>query len=117
MVRPLKEETPLEGIVSTRLQGQDYQEFISEFQKSGLSRSEYLRKAVLRRETTIIAVEKKTDDTQRQKVFLMKKSSNNLNQLAHQANTAFLAGKISEVLYKEVLSALDIQNRQLKALL
>ena len=117
MARPLKEETPLEGIISTRLQGQDYEEFISEFKKSGLSRSEYLRKAVLRRETTIVAVEKKTDDSQRQKVFLMKKSSNNLNQLAHQANTAFITGKINEALYKEILSALDIQNRQLKAFL
>lgn len=117
MARPLKEETPLEGIVSTRLQGQDYQEFITEFQKSGLSRSEYLRKAVLRRETTIVAVEKKTGDDQRQKIFLMKKSSNNLNQLAHQANAAHKSGKISEALYKEILSSLDIANRQMKAFL
>lgn len=115
MSRPLKEENPLECIIATRLQGADYQQFMSDFKTSGLSRSEYLRQAVVQRKTTIVAVDKKVSEDDRYKVFLLKKASNNANQLAHQANAAHQAGKISEGLYKEVLSNLDIFIRQMKA--
>lgn len=115
MARPLKEKTPLTGIFSTRLEGDDYKQVMAEIESSGLTRSEFLRQAAIRRQSTIVAVSKKTNDDQRYKIFLLKKASNNVNQLAHQANVAHKSGKISEALYLEMLSNLDIYMRQMKA--
>lgn len=117
MPRPLKEAEKLSAQVTFRVQGKDAEEFLDKVKKSGLSRSEYGRRAVIRHETEIIAVEPKLSEPQRELLFVVKKASNNINQLAHKVNAAHLENRVDDKLYADTLSSLDMILRYLKATL
>lgn len=59
---------------------------------SGLSTSEFLRQLCVNEKTEIVPV----SPHKARAVFLLSKASNNLNQLAHQANSAHRAGKLDQ---------------------
>ena len=60
--------------------------------QSGVSTSEYLRTICDREESVVIAV----SPHKAHAVFLLNKASNNINQLAHRANTAHQSGKLDQ---------------------
>jgi hypothetical protein len=59
--------------------------------QSGLSESEFIRRAVVRNETTVIEdwrAKQKSNPDMRRLLFLVAKTSNNCNQIAHSLNIA-----------------------------
>ncbi len=74
--------------------------------KSGLSTSEFLRKLCVEEEIEIVAV----SPHKSRAVFLLQKASNNLNQLAHRANSADRAGKLDQSTFSLIVSELQRLN-------
>lgn len=77
---------------------------------SGYNYSEWMRDAVLANRTEVVAKRKPSPDYKRL-VFLASKASNNINQLAHRANSDYQAGKVSEQTYENILIELQWLNR------
>ncbi|MDD2722318.1 MAG: hypothetical protein PHH47_13530 [Gallionella sp.] len=103
---------------SFRLNDADDAEFQSQISRSGLNESEYIRRAVVKNETTIIGdaggkkritrIAKPSNPDSRRLLFLAAQTSNNCNQLAHAINTAKKSkGGISEKLVESVLQELE----------
>lgn len=90
--------------------------FDQKVEKSGLSQADYFRRALLNDETIIQAVEKKTP-IEKEVIFVVRKASNNLNQIAHALNAAHLEGRMSTELYQQAEASLDMILRHLKAIL
>lgn len=116
MARPPKNAERLSKPVSCRLSATDYKAYLSKVQASGLSQSDFFRECVLQNKTTVTAIQKTNPDLQRM-LFLFNKTSNNLNQLAHRANSDHLADKLSEAKYAAILEELNLIARYLKATL
>jgi Bacterial mobilisation protein (MobC) len=81
---------------------------------SGMSASEFLRECVLTNRTKIVARQPASADRKRI-LFVINKTGNNLNQLAHVANTQQLAGRISETTFVAILDELELIHQLLKA--
>ncbi len=103
---------------SLRLNDADDAELQSRISRSGLTESEYLRRAVVKNETTIIGdaggkkritrIAKPSNPDTRRLLFLAAQTSNNCNQLAHAINTAKKTKDgISEKLVESVLQELE----------
>jgi len=107
---------PLSKRLNFRLDETTYLAFEAKVQAANLSRSEFFRDIILNNKTQVVA-RKKTTDTTKQALFLINKTSNNINQLAKAANTAQQTGKITDQLYRSVLESLDQHNQLLQALL
>lgn len=114
MARPLSNRPKLTKIISLRLTDEQYADFLKKLDLSGLNESEYMRRAIIGDETTIVAAPVQTE-TSRRLLFIISKVSNNLNQLAHVINVARLKGVINRELYIELLTKLDLILRYLKA--
>ena len=97
-------------VVSLRLTLDDYSAYKSKFRASGQSQSEFFREHVLTNTTKVVAKSKPNANLERM-VFLFQKTSNNLNQLAHRANSENRAG----VLSNETFAAISGQLEQLNA--
>lgn len=97
-------------VVSFRLNLDDYAAYKIKFNNSGLNQSEFFREHVLTNTTKVVAKEKPNVNLDRM-VFLFQKTSNNINQLAHRANSENLAGVLSE----ETFLALSRQLEQLNS--
>lgn len=120
MGRSLKEEEPLTGIVAARLKEDEYEEFQEAMKTMGLTQSELLRQAIaafIRKETQVVVVQQKMSEPKREILFLAKKTSNNVNQLAHKVNLAHLEGKVDKSLYTDLLSSFDMLMRYFKAII
>lgn len=110
MARPPKsEDEKLAKVVAFRLTEDDYLEYRSKFRASNMSQSEFFREHVLTNTTQVLARPTATADSRRA-VFLLQKASNNINQLAHRANSENLAGKLSEGTFAQVLAQLERLN-------
>jgi hypothetical protein len=81
----------------------------SQLSASGLSRSEWIREAVLKNETQVIARQRKSADA-KHVLFLCNKASNNINQLAHRANVAHKAGQLTSLSLQSILLELQALN-------
>lgn len=103
---------------SFRLNDADDEEFQSQIARSGLTESEYIRRAVVKNETTIIGdaggkqrvtrIAKPANPDVRRLLFLAAQTSNNCNQLAHAINVARKTRDgISEKLVENVLRELE----------
>ena len=117
MARPKKKDAEkLDKPVSFRLSMSDYEAYQKKVIESGLKPSEFFRTAVITNRTHVIAREKVSQDKTRL-LYLFNKTSNNINQLAHRANSDYLTGVIGEETYDQILSRLDTIANVLKATL
>lgn len=116
MARPKIDESERLVTFSFRVRAQDKAAFERRCEEAGLSPSAVFRQAFVEKQPVIQAVAKKTP-IEKAVLFIVKKASNNLNQIAHALNAAHLEGRISEDLYRKVEASLDMILRHLKATL
>ncbi|WP_036244115.1 plasmid mobilization protein [Methylobacter luteus] len=107
---------PLSERLNFRIDEESFSVFEGKVKASGRSKSEFFRELVLTNKTQVIERKKTTDNT-KQALYLLNKSSNNINQLARAANIANQTGKLSDSLYASFLSELENKSQLLKALL
>lgn len=99
--------------VAFRLTKGDYDFYKSKVTQSGLNPSEYFRVAVLTNTTQIL--NKQHSQDKKHLIYLMNKTSNNINQLAHRINADHLTGFINDGNYIRLLNALERISDHLKA--
>lgn len=99
-----------------RIDEETFNTFEKKVDASGLTKSEFFRDMVLTNRTQVIERKKKTDNTQRA-LYLINKSSNNINQLAKAANIANIKGNVSDNFYINLLESLETHNQLLRSLL
>lgn len=110
MARPvISDEEKLSRTVAFRLTDGDFLRYKRKFSASGLKQSEFFREHVLCNTTQVVARPVASVDTKRA-VFLLQKASNNVNQLAHRANSEYLTGLVSERTYLAILGQLQLLN-------
>lgn len=114
MARPRKDKEQVGKPVAFRLPLHEYERFQQKVAESGLTASEFFRRAVIANDTTVIAAPTETAADRRQ-LFIVSKASNNLNQLAHVMNYARVKGAVDRELCIELLTKLDLISRYLKA--
>ncbi|WP_434113443.1 plasmid mobilization relaxosome protein MobC [Paraburkholderia caffeinilytica] len=84
--------------------------------EGGLSQSEFFRQAVLANRTQIVAQPEASADRKRL-LYVFNKTSNNLSQIAHRANSEHVRGKLSEATYEQLVDQLQMISRYLKVTL
>lgn len=114
MARPKSDRPKLTKTISARLTDEQHADFLKKLEPSGLTESEYVRRAILGDETTIIAAPIRTE-ADRRLLFINSKASNNLNQLAHAVNYARVKGDFDQKLCLDLLIRLDLISRYMKA--
>ncbi|OSK14531.1 bacterial mobilization protein (MobC) [Escherichia coli M056] len=92
-------------VVAFRLSSEDFIQFEEKLAASNMKKSEFFREVFLNSNVNITVKAGPSKDLERL-TFLFNKASNNLNQLAHQVNSAHLSGQVSERLYKTVNNVL-----------
>ena len=102
--------------VSFRLTDADHAAYLAKVEASGLKPSEFFRECVLQNRTQVVA-RVPTSSDKRRLLYLFNKASNNINQLAHRANSDHLAGVISEDTYTSILADLHGLAHYMKAAL
>ena len=107
---------PLSKRLNFRIDETTYDAFEAKVSAANLTRSEFFRDIILNNRTQVVARKITTDHT-KQALFLINKTSNNINQLAKAANIAQQSGKITENLYLSILESLDQQNQLLQSFL
>lgn len=111
MARPMKSnDEKLNHTVAFRLTDGDFLDYKRKFSASGLNQSEFFREHVLTNTTQVVARRVVSADARRA-VFLLQKASNNVNQLAHRANSEHLAGVLSEGTVLAIVDQLRQLNR------
>lgn len=100
--------------VSFRLTAADHAAYLAKVEASGMKPSAFFRQCVLENKTQIVAKPKASPERGRL-VYLFNKASNNINQLAHRANAAHQAGKVSEETYSSILAELQMLGYYMKA--
>lgn len=103
MPRKPKEPT---RTVSFRLALPDHAAYLAKAKAAGVKPSDFFRDAVLNNKTQIVARTPPSSD-KRRLIYLFNKASNNLNQLAHTANAAELAGTVTPATYAVILAELQ----------
>ena len=103
MPRKPKEPT---RTVSFRLALPDHAAYLAKAKAAGVKPSDFFRDAVLNNKTQIVARTPPSSD-KRRLIYLFNKASNNLNQLAHTANAAELAGTVTTATYAGILAELQ----------
>ena len=102
--------------IAFRLSDRDRAVYLEKVNRSGLTQSEFFRQAVLTTRTQVIARAVASADRKRL-LYIFNKTSNNLNQIAHRANSEHLSGELSEVTYEQLLTQLQMISRYLKSTL
>ena len=115
------DEQPAAGstkVVSFRLPLADHAAYQAMLEASGLKPGVFFHDVVLSGKVKISAKprQKQSADYGRL-VYLINKAGNNINQLAHRANTAHQAGKVSEETYSGILADLQTLAYYMKATL
>lgn len=106
MARPVKSDAEkLNHTIAFRLTDGDFLRYQWKFSASGFTQSEFFRAHVLNNTTLVVAKPVASRDSLRA-VFLLQKASNNVNQLAHRANSEFLTGLVSQNTYEAILDQL-----------
>lgn len=107
MARPAKDEKEkLSKKVTFRMTEQDFKDYQAKFGKWRGAQSEFFRAYVLTNTTEVIARPVASVESKRA-VFLLQKASNNINQLAHRANSENMAGGLSEATFRAILRQLE----------
>jgi len=102
--------------VAFRLSDADHAAYVAKVKAAGMRPSEFFRECVLQNRTRIVARTQPSED-QKRLLYLVNKTSNNVNQLAHRAHKDFQAGVISETTYAAVLAQLSALMTELRAAL
>ena len=110
------DSSKLTRLVSFRLTDADHKAYLEKVEASGLKPSTFFRDCVLTNKTHIIARPKSSLEKSRL-LYLFNKASNNINQLAHRANSEHKGGSLSDGTYREILDALDDLSRDMKDIL
>lgn len=114
MARPKKPENEkLTRTVAWRVTDAIKEELDRQYQESGMTQSEFLRELLQRKKATIVAKPRPSLDLKKL-LFLFNKTSNNINQIAHRANSAHLAGTENQQTYSGILASLELIKMQLK---
>lgn len=100
MARPLKEKTHLTRYFAFKTTEKAGREWDAKIAASGLSASEFIRKAVEKNATVIKPTDQRIS-------FLLAQQSNNINQIAHHLNSAKRAGAVSNHLYLDIFEQLE----------
>ena len=122
MVRPTKFDEPLARPRCFRLRKSDDEKFKKKLTESGLETSAFLREYILQNKTEVIARPQKSI-TRESRIELIRligqvqKVGNNINQLAHRANSDFLAGTLTESVYRDLVTQLEDVSLYLKTCL
>lgn len=109
-----KTRSALGRSVSTRLTEDQWQVFNEKVGRSGMSSSEFLRDCILTNRTQIVERARVTVE-RRRILYVINKTGNNLNELAHVANTARVAGHLSESTFVALVDELEMITQLLKA--
>lgn len=101
----MKERKNKDKVVAFRLSSEDFADFENKLSASRMSRSEFFREVFINAnvQLTVKAAPSKDHESL---LYLYNKASNNLNQLAHQVNSAHVSGHVSPSLYLKYLNAL-----------
>jgi hypothetical protein len=81
---------------------------------SQMTASDLLRERVLKEEYFIVAREPKASLDKKKLIYLYNKTSNNMNQLAHQANRYNQQGTLSQKQFNDIVSTLTTIRNLLK---
>ncbi|MFC0691791.1 plasmid mobilization protein [Paraburkholderia humisilvae] len=100
--------------VSTRLTEDQWKLFNEKVERSGMSSSGFLRDCILTNRTQIVERPRVTDERQRI-MYVINKTGNSLNQLAHVANSARISGQLPESNFVALLDELEMITQLLKA--
>lgn len=100
--------------INVRLSDGEFAIFEAKKAAAGLNTSQLFRECLLTNRTQITARAPASND-RRRVLFLMNKSSNNLNQLAHAVNSERVLNRVSEATFLSVLDSLQAVELLLKA--
>jgi|CXWL01.1.fsa_nt_gi hypothetical protein len=118
MARPKKHGLETDGPsrpISFRVSEREYADYAARCAAAGLSISDFFRRVVLTNKTQIVAnLEQSSRPDLLRLLFLVNKSSNNINQLARRVNEDHLAGKLEEATYHQILVQLERIAAELK---
>lgn len=101
-----KHKGGLSAPISFRLLPEVREQWLEKVEASGMTQSEFFREAVIGNKTTVIARKKASVDKMRL-LQVYAKTSNNMNQIAHRANSEHVQGKLSESTYEQILYQLE----------
>lgn len=92
-------------LYSFRLTEDEANIFEEKIAASQLTKSQFFREVFIKSNVNLTLKSAPSKDYQRL-LFLVNKSSNNLNQIAHKINAYHMQGRISDSLYKKFLNNL-----------
>jgi hypothetical protein len=102
--------------IAFRLSEADRAAYLEKVTRSGLTQSEFFRQAVLTNRTQVIARPSASPE-RRRLLYIFNQASNNLNRIAHRANSDHASGNLSEATYEQLLNQIQMVSRYLKATL
>lgn len=102
--------------IAFRLPDQEREAWLAKVHASGLTQSEFFRRAVINN-STVVQAETQVSADVRRLVYLFQKAGNNINQLAHRAHGDRLAGKLNQATYDSIEYHLRLIHMYLKATL
>lgn len=98
-------------VLHFRVSDEEFEKLEQRIADSGMTKSTFFREVVINGKAEINVVVKDLKPL----IFYFNKASNNLNQLAHQVNTAHYSQKVSERIYSRFINTLiDIRTLLLK---
>ncbi|MFI3187226.1 MAG: ribbon-helix-helix domain-containing protein [Methylococcaceae bacterium] len=105
---------PLTQRLNFRIDEETFNKFDAKVSASGLTKSEFFRDLVLTNQTQVVAKPPMTEDKKRA-LYLMNKTSNNINQLAKVANIANQSGQIADDTFNGLLNELEYLSQLMKS--
>lgn len=110
----VSEDLQLSKRVGFRLSEAEYDAYRTKVSASGMTPSEFFRQCVLTNRTQIVERPRLSVDRKRI-MYVINKTGNNLNQLAHVANSARVSGHLSESTFVALIDELEMVTQLLKA--
>lgn len=105
---------PSTRYIGFRLKIDEYDKFAAKAAQANMSLTEYLRAAILENQTVVVAKQPKASVDKRTLLYFFNKTSNNMNQLAHMANSKNKGGVLNDKTFDRILAALIVIRDQLK---
>ena len=107
---PMADEEKKSKTISFRVLESVYADFENQCKAANMTKSELFRDYIAKNKVQVIARPAPSRDAKRS-VLLLQKASNNINQLAHRANTDSLTGLLSDESYREFTYQLEKLNK------